>query len=392
MLPAVRVIYFTTLLSVLSLRALSQDSTNASRLRPQSHTGAEMAGGIPEKTGDGWETGSLSSENVDARAVQNFFGQLEIRNYTNIHSLLLVRSNRLVLEKYFAGTDWEGRHQDFNRDTPHTVQSVTKGVNALLIGIAIDRHLIHDVDERISTFFPQYAALFSDTRKKNIRVRQLLSMTAGLAWEEHTISYTDPRNDNSRMNHSGDPVQFVLERPMAAAPGTKYVYSSGNAILLGEIIRKASGLPVDEFAGSNLFKPLGMSGYAWKGPFTNGVVQTGGGLLLRPRDMAKIGSLILNHGRWQGRQVVSEEWIRELTGKQAPDLMTEKGEYGYEWRLGSTTIGKRVIPFLMSDGYAGQFILVFPSLQLVVVSTAWNTSPGRDSITPVLQYLLPAVH
>src|SRR4029077_10302166 len=112
---------------------------------------------------------------------------------------------------------------------------------------------------KISSFFPECAALFSDPAKDNIRVKNLLSMTAGLTWDEQSHSYTDSGNDNVRMNHTNDPVRFVLERPMAATPGAKYVYNSGNAILLGEIIRRASGASVEKFAESNVFKPLVMS-------------------------------------------------------------------------------------------------------------------------------------
>jgi CubicO group peptidase (beta-lactamase class C family) len=179
---------------------------------------------------------------------------------------------------------------------------------------------------------------------------------------------------------------------MATKPGAKYVYNSGNAILLGEIIRKASGMSVDQFAETNLFKPLGMSAYTWKGPFTNGVVHTGGGLFLRPRDMAKIGSLVLNQGRWQGRQIVSEKFIRALTTKQAPDFEYAGPVYGYEWKLCTVTNSNRKITFFVSDGYAGQYILAFPGQDLVVVSTAWTMSPAWNFINPLLESILPAVH
>jgi CubicO group peptidase (beta-lactamase class C family) len=143
-------------------------------------------------------------------------------------------------------------------------------------------------------------------------------MTAGLAWDESSLPYTDARNDHVAMNHSEDQICYVLERPLVAALGTKFNYSSGISIVLGEIIHKVSGMRADKFAEQHLFKPLGISDYSLL-RYPNGLIQTGGGLYLRPRDMGKIGYLLLNGGRWQGKPIVSETWLRESTKQQAPD-------------------------------------------------------------------------
>ena len=188
------------------------------------------------------------------------------------------------------------------------------------------------------------------------------------------------------MYRSKDPVRFVLERPLGATPGTKFVYNSGISVTLGEILYKVSGLRADQFAEHYLFAPLGISDYKWW-EFPTGTVDTGGGLSLRPRDMAKIGYLFLTDGRWQGRQIISEEWIQESTKQQAPDRA-----YGDQWWLGWFRVRDRVpVASYSAHGRGGQFIFVFPDLQMVAVFTGWNDNTLYDQPLDMLQrYLLPA--
>jgi len=146
---------------------------------------------------------------------------------------------------------------------------------------------------------------------------------------ESGIPYTDLRNDAVRMNQSRDPVRFVLEKSVATEPGRRFLYDSGVSIVLGEVVRKASGQAADEFAREHLFAPLGITEYRW-GKLPDGTVHTGGGLWLRPRDMAKLGQLMLDGGRWRGNQIVGEAWVRDSVKQQAP----YRG-YGYRWWLRS---------------------------------------------------------
>ncbi len=340
---------------------------------------------IPEKINDGWETAHLSSENLDANLIGDLIERIKDNTYKNIHSVLLVKNGKLVVEEYFPGRNSDGQYQAYQRDTLHELHSATKSVNSILIGIAIYQHLISGVDEKISAFFPEYSDIFADSEKNAICLKHLLSMTAGLSWDEWTYPYTDARNDHVSMNRSKDTVRYVLEKSVVAEPGTKFVYSSGIAITLGEIIYKVSGLRADKFAERYLFAPLGVSNYYWL-KYPNGVVQTGGGLQLRPRDMAKIGYLFLNDGRWQGRQIITEGWIREATKKQAPDR-----DYGYQWWLGQFRVRDRAVTAYGAQGRGGQFIIVFPELQMVAVFTGWNDNTLWDQPMDMLQrYILPA--
>ena len=335
-------------------------------------------------TADEWETASPAAQNIDPQRIAAMLAHVQDGGSKNIHGILLVRNGRLVVEEYFPGQDSAGNPRSFNRDTLHEMHSATKSVNGLLIGIAIDRGLIRDVDQKLSSFFPEYADIFAaDEGKAQIRLKDCLSMTAGLSWDE-SLPYTDPHNDHVAMNNARDPIRYVLQRPLASKPGTRFVYNSGIAIVLGEIIHKVSGLRADKFAERHLFAPLGIRDYDWQ-HYPNGLVQAGGGLSLRPRDMAKIGSLALNGGSWRGKQIVSEKWIRESIRQQAPDL-----PYGYQWWL----LGDPPQPAAAygAVGRGGQLIIVVPELDLVAVLTGWNDGPvfSGPAFDLLKRYILPA--
>ncbi|MGA2241250.1 MAG: serine hydrolase [Verrucomicrobiota bacterium] len=349
---------------------------------------------VPENTNDGWETASLNSVNLDINLIKELFERIGSNSYENIHGVLIVKNGKLVVEEYFSGQDSKGQYRSFKRDTLHEIHSATKSVNSILIGIAIDQHLIRGVDEKISTFFPEYSDIFTNKETDAICLKDLLSMTAGLSWDEWTYPYTDPRNDAAVMASKADFFRYVLERPIATTPGTKFVYNSGISLMLGEIIYKASGLRADKFAEHYLFSPLGITNYFW-GKAPNSVVNTLGGLALRPRDMAKIGCLFLNGGRWQGKQIVSEKWVKESTkqqigANQLPTWFLADG-YGYQWWLGSFHVRGQTVESYSARGRGGQFIIIFPTLQMVAVFTGWNDNELlRQPLDMLQRYLLPA--
>jgi CubicO group peptidase (beta-lactamase class C family) len=349
---------------------------------------------VPEKINDGWKTASLNDVNVDANLINELFERVGDNTYKNIHSVLLVKNGKLVVEEYFPGQDSVGQYRMFTRDTLQEMHSATKSVNSILIGIAIDQRLIRGVDETISNFFPEYSNIFTNKEKDTIRVKDLLSMTSGLSWDEWTYPYTDPRNDTAVMASRADFFRYVLEKPMATLPGTKFVYNSGISLMLGEIIYKTSGLKADKFAERYLFLPLGITNYSW-GSAPNGVVNTLGGLSLRPRDMAKIGYLFLNGGCWQGKQIVSKKWVEVSTGQQVdagqlPAWFLADG-YGYQWWLGSFHVRGQIIESYSARGRGGQFIIVFPALQMAAVFTGWNDNKLLGRPLDMLQrYILPA--
>jgi CubicO group peptidase (beta-lactamase class C family) len=278
-----------------------QDGAPANPGKPYQYT-------VPEATNDGWETVHVSSENINAELLKTLFDRVLNETYKNIHSVLLIKNDKLVVEEYFQTWHGDAESRDLiralDRVTMHQQHSVTKSVTSLLIGIAIDQQLIRGVDEKIAAFFPEYADIFAESAKDTLRLKHFLSMSA-LVWDELTYPYTDVRNDHVSLNRSKDPIRYALGRPVVGEPGMQFIYNSGIAITLGEIIYKVSGVRADKFAERYLFAPLGISNYYWW-KYPNGTVQTGGGLSLQPRDMAKIGALMLHGGRWQGKQIVSE--------------------------------------------------------------------------------------
>jgi CubicO group peptidase (beta-lactamase class C family) len=352
---------------------------------------------VPEKTKDGWETAALSDEKLDAGLIGDLFGRISDNSYKNISSVIVVKNGRLVIEEYFPRQDVLGdrRSRALKRVAPQQLYSATKSVTSILIGLAIERHLISDVEAKISGFFPGYADIFADKEKDKLRLKDLLTMSAGMSWDEWTYPYADARNDALKTLLSDDPVRYILQRPLVAAPGTKFTYNTGISIVLGEIIYKVSGLRADKFAERYLFDPLGISDYYWA-KVPDDLVETGGGLFLRPRDMAKLGYLFLNGGRWQGKQIIGEEWIKESTKNQTgsmrlPAWVRAADGYGYQWWLGSLKVITQEIRFYGARGRAGQFILVFPEQQMVAVFTGLNDNILMNQPLDMLQrFILPA--
>ena len=350
---------------------------------------------VPQPTADGWETASMEAENVDPVPIGKLMERIKNNDYKNIHSVLLVKGGKLVVEEYFPGRDSNGKFHVFNRDTRHEMHSVTKSVNSILIGIAIDQHLIGGVDETLPSLFPEHADVFSDHQRDGIRLKDLLAMSPGLSWDEWTYPYGDPRNDLAMMDRSKDRVRYVLTKPVVAPPGEKFAYSGGVSYLLGEIVRHRSGMRTDQFAERYLFGPLGITNYFWW-KYPDGAVDAGGGLVLRPRDMAKIGSLFLNGGQWLGKRIVSEQWVADSTRNYVDARQFQpwiKGDgYSYQWWRRTFQVHGRSVFSYHAAGRGGQFIFVFPSLQMIAVFTGWNDNAlGVQPFDMVERYILPAV-
>jgi CubicO group peptidase (beta-lactamase class C family) len=188
------------------------------------------------------------------------------------------------------------------------------------------------------------------------------------------------------MNRSDDWVGYVLDRGVAGAPGEEYAYNSGLSILLGAIIECATGLHVDEFAEEYLFKPLGIHDYRW---FTapDGTCHTGGGLSLRPRDAAKIGTMMLQGGAWQSQRILSEGWVRESTRQH-----TKPGDYpyGYQWHLHTFSVNDTAVKSFCAAGYGGQWLFMVPALDMAVVFTAGAYGGDSKPYEKMEKHILPA--
>jgi CubicO group peptidase (beta-lactamase class C family) len=329
--------------------------------------------GIPVARDDGWSVAAVNEDKlIDRAALCRMTDRLAASGDPKIHAVLVARSGRLVFERYFGGSDeipgrFSGRrvaNVSFDADTLHDVKSVSKSVASLAFGIAINRGLIRSINEPIFSFFPELSDLRTP-EKDHIQLVHALTMSMGLAWEEATPSTGDENNDEARMNRAADSCRYVLGLPVTAPAGQEFFYNTGALALMSAIIRKATGRPLDEFARENLFEPLGITPVEWDR--RKGDTDAGGGLRLRPRDMAKIGQLVLAGGRWNNRQVVSKSWIETST---TPKIKNTDGSYGYLWWLGRSLLNGREVHWIAALGRGGQSIRIVPELDLVVVVTA----------------------
>ena len=351
--------------------------------------------GTPERLSDpddGWLVAPPESVGMKPEVLSGLAPQFENWTEANLHAVLMVRQGRLVYERYFTGEDtaWGtplGR-VEFHAGLRHDLRSITKSITSVLFGIACDRGLIKSLDEPVFDFFPEYADLRTP-EKAQINLRHLLTMSAGLAWNEY-IPYSDPANSERRMMVAPDRHRYVLEQMSARPAGATYNYNSGLTDLLGAILRKTSGRLLVEFAKEALFEPLGIRDIEWI-RYDDGTPHAGG-LRLRPRDLAKFGQLILNGGAWESRQIVSKAWIDELTSPHV------HGEglffYGYHWWLGRSLVNRQEIKWISAVGWGGQRMYIVPSLDLVVVVVAglYDTPPLQSVVGEIIlrRYALSA--
>lgn len=341
---------------------------------------------IPERTGDGWETASLKSQGLDSERIEKLVKSVLNRGFKNIYSILIVKNKKLVLEEYFYGN---------NRDKQHMLRSATKSVTSILVGIAKDMGLINRLDQKIQDIFPEYSILDWQGPKKDITLEHVLTMTAGLKWNEWLYSDRDSRSTVYEMAQSNDWIKSVLEQNMTGRAGEGFNYSSGLSLVLGAILKNKTGISADVFAQKHLFGPMGITQFSWqKGP--NSMVFTSGGekgLWLRPRDMAKIGLLMLNKGEWNGRQIVSAEWVEKSTLPHVKAFFAGS-EYGYQWWRGEKVVKDGTIDLFYAAGHGGQYIFCCPSLDLVAVFTSKVDSNPLGVVRPQIimtEHIIPAL-
>lgn len=337
------------------------------------HAGASEVCGLPAARGDGWPVAAPDDTFIDRGALCTMADRLAGEPDPHIHAVLVARGGRLAFERYFPGADEiPGRicghpvaDVAFDSDTLHAMKSVSKSIASLAVGIAIDRGLIPGVDEPLFNFFPELADLRTP-EKDALRLSHVLTMSLGLRWIEATPATGDFDNDEARMNMARDSSRYVLGLPSTAPPGREFFYNTGALTLLSTIIRKATGQPLDVFARDNLFTPLGITSAEWAR--VKGDTDAGGGLRLCPRDMARIGQLVLAGGQWNGRQIVPKAWIEAST---TPKITATDGmSYGYLWWLGRTRIDSRELHWIGALGRGGQSLRILPELDLVAAIMA----------------------
>ena len=301
--------------------------------------------------------------------------------YTNLHSVVVARDRHLVLERYYTGHDerWGQLLGEvaFGPEIKHDMRSVSKSIVGLLYGIALDQGMVPNVDAPLVDQFPAYGDLARDAARRRITVGHALTMTMGLAWDEG-LSYRDPRNSEIGMEMAPDRYRYALEQPVVAEPGKRWIYSGGATALLARLIADGAGMPLMNFARTNLLAPLGITDAEWI-TGADGEPVAASGLRMRPRDLTRIGQLMLDRGTVDGKPVVPAAWIdRSFT----PHVDTGEGlDYGYHWWLGKLLGNGQ--PWIAAFGNGGQRMMMTPYLNLIITVTAGNYNAPDASKVPI---------
>lgn len=312
-----------------------------------------------------WKTSTPEEQGLDSAKLAE--GLLAIREKgTRIHSLLVIRNGRLFLDAYFY---------PYDGSTVHDMASVTKSVTTTLIGIAVDQGML-SLDDPMLSFFPNVTITHPDPRLEKITIRDLAMMANGL---ESTGAEQDEAT-LAVMESSADWLKTAVDRPMAYKPGTKFVYDSPGMHILSGILQNKTGMTELEFARQYLFGPLGIKDVIWPAD-PQGYTHGFGNICLHPRDAAKIGYLWLNQGIWDGKQIVSPQWVMETFKTQMKTGMGDNYSYGW-W----TTENEGVVETIVAHGRGGQYIRVVPFANVVIVVTGSNLE--YDEIEP---HILAAV-
>ena len=309
----------------------------------------------------------------------------------NQHRLIVLRNDRLVLERYFEGEDrarsvGEIGHVTFKPDTMHDLRSCSKSIVGLLYGVAMQQGKVPPPEAPLFSAFPEYADLADKDGRDRLTIQHVLTMTMGTDWDESSLFYADPRNSETAMDNAADRYRYILERRVVDTPGAHWSYCGGATALLARMIAKGSGKTLHEFARENLFDPLGMGPTEWAtGP--DGEPFAASGARMAVRDLARIGVMMLHGGKVDERVVVPADWVtRCITPMISAD---EVRRYGYQWFVMDIAFGKpkgwatgRLERMWWAQGEGGQRLFVIPALQLVVAITSGNYGKEDQGIPP----------
>ena len=313
---------------------------------------------VPEQNADGLKTGSIINSGLDTALIHTLMNRIVDHTYPGIHSILIIKDGKLILEEYFY---------EYDAETLQELRSATKSFSSALVGIAINKGLITSLNTPMLGYLPEYHPENPDLRKSRITIKNLLTQQSGFACYDY-----DPKSpgNESKMYPTNDWIKFVLDLPMAGNPGEAASYCSGNIQLLDKIIENVSHQSLHDFAQQNLFKPLGITNFVWNYAPNKSHEDDFGQVQLTPREMAKFGLLYLNGGIWNGKQIVPKEYVAQSLSKQS---MVDGINYGYLWWCEDlTTAGGVKYRGIAAKGNGGQRIFIWPDENMVAVVTAGN--------------------
>lgn len=368
------------LLATFQLKPSTRDWDLKSSAKPTHYSNKR-----PQQLNDGLSTLSLQETGlkIDESYLQKMVDSINANKITNTHSVLIAKNNKLLYEAYFGGYD---------ATTPHDMRSASKSISSALIGIAIDQHILRDTAQKLIDLLPSsYQNLMQEPRKQAISLGNLLTMSSGIDAVDFGIKRKSVAAEDNYQS-TLDWTKTVLTAPMINYPGSHANYGSANPYLLGLVLAHQLKQSTLNFIDQNLYKPLAISNYIIQqdekaNPYF------GGGIFMRPRDMLKFGLLYANKGQWQGQQIVSKAWVNSsfknyLTLENHP----EKNGYGFLWWHYSYKVGHRILESIEARGAGGQYIIILPALDMVIVITSGNFRNGRvwQPEKVVENYILPA--
>lgn len=319
-----------------------------------------------------WSYATMSSQRINPNIISEGLAQLD--ESRTRQAFILIRNGQVVYEEYFNGSSVA----DSNN-----VASVSKSILSALLGIAMNQGYILSAEEPIATYLPQYFEDETDSRKLEWTIRDMLTMSHGLAWTENI--------SDRALNGSDDVVGDILALPLVDEPGIYFNYSTGVSHVLSAVLTEATGLSTCEFAHTYLFEPMGVEAEFW-GVDAQGYFTGGHSVSLTAREIAKFGLLFLNEGNWFGKQLVPGWWVVASTTPRI-DVGNSYAGYGYFWWL------NRIAGYDMYSalGYGGQLLHVIPDLNVVLVTTHTTQGNRRDfaeeaeSYEFIRNYLIPAI-
>ena len=338
-----------------------------------------------------WPTASAAEAGISEDKLHMLENAVQSGEFKKIGSVLIARQGKLVYERYFEG----------DAATLRDTRSATKTITGMLVGIAIADQKLPGVDARILEVLPERRGKIQnpDPRKEAITIEDFLTMSSPLECDDWNDA---SRGNEERMYLVEDWTQFILDLPIRGRMhlgekvdvppyGRYFSYCTGGVFTLSEVLGKVTGTRTDQYAQERLFAPLGITNVEWVYSPLN-VAQTGGGLRLDSRDLLKLAQLYLSGGRWNGRQIVSNAWVRASTSPHAQ--IDETTNYGYLWWLKSFQNSSRIYPAFYMSGNGGNKVVAIPSLDMAVVitSTNFNTRGMHEQTDKILtEYVLGAL-
>jgi len=332
---------------------------------------------IPKKLNDGLETESIFKYSNDTTALYQLMKDVIYQEYGRLESFIIIKNNKLVLEEYFY---------NYNQNDLHNIFSCTKSIVSLSAGLAFDQNQISNMKQSVFEAFPKYESLKNE-KNKSISLQHILTMTPGFEG-----------NEKYKHEHPEKIVENILSLPLDSEPGEQFRYNSESPYFLGGIIYDLSGKTISEFTKEHVFNPLGITTYDWKEE--NGNPHCESDLYMLPRDMAKIGLMTVNNGKWLDKQIIPENWIKESTKFQVAE--SDFLNYGYQWWHRSKenkawwkeqTEESKEHDLFMALGYGGQYIFVIKDLDLVITMTSSDYNEGNGmafkKIPMVIEEIVP---